>query len=547
MVRALLRTVIGGCAILAALATHAEGSGPPRDPILRQIVAIVERDFYSADVLRARDWPRLVKRADAALRRAHTPDARSAAIQALLAGLATSHTAYFARSDPRRADLAAIFQPVLERNAEHCPPERRPAFPIRSDEIGVWWERLGEAWFVAGLLDGGPAQQAGLLLGDEVVAADGEPFEPVEAFAGKATRSVRLSVRRQREGPLATHEVVVRSSEPLAAYAAATRKSAHVIERGAARIGYVRLWSGVGDAPAEARAGIRELNAKGVDGLVLDLREGWGGVPPDFVSIFDRAVPQLVTRTRDEELHFDGQVRTPAVVLINERVRSGKEVLAYAIRKHRLATLLGTRTPGALLPGTAYCLEDGALLYLAVGTITIDGEEREGRGIDPDIAVPFDVRYAAGRDAQLEAAVEHLAKRGSGAPTPDGFARRAQHEQGVGDDRAGNRRLHQHVLPGAQGSDRDDQLGEVAQRGVEQAPHGVARLGCHGFRGVTEQSRQRHDGQNRQREEQRVRFGLELRGDEYRGDEGDQPEQRIVKDLLKEQLHGFTLDALRSW
>jgi carboxyl-terminal processing protease len=183
-----------------------------------------------------------------------------------------------------------------------------------------------------------------------------------------------------------------------------------VIERGAAKIGYVRLWSGVGNAPAEARAAIRELNAKGVDGFVLDLREGWGGVPPEFVSVFDRAVPELVTRTRDEELHFDGQIRTPAIVLINERVRSGKEVLAYAIQKHRLATLLGTRTAGALLPGTVYCLDGGALLYLPVGTFTMDGEEREGRGIEPDIDVPFDVRYAAGRDVQLGAALDQLSQ-----------------------------------------------------------------------------------------------------------------------------------------
>ena len=63
-----------------------------------------------------------------------------------------------------------------------------------------------------------------------------------------------------------------------------------------------------------------------------------------------------------------------------------------------------------LLSGTAYCLPDGALMYLAVGTTSIDGEVREGQGVKPDVVVPFDLRHAAGRDAQLEAALERLAK-----------------------------------------------------------------------------------------------------------------------------------------
>ena len=117
--------------------------------------------------------------------------------------------------------------------------------------------------------------------------------------------------------------------------------------------------------------------------------------------------------------------------------------------------------------------------------------------------------------------------------------RRAQHEQRVGDNRAGDGRLHQHVLPGAQGGQRDDQFGQVSQRGVEQAADRIARLGRHGFGGVTQQRRQRHDGQDGQHEEQRVRFGLELRGGEHHGHEGQQPEQRVVTDFFEQLFHRF--------
>jgi hypothetical protein len=47
--------------------------------------------------------------------------------------------------------------------------------------------------------------------------------------------------------------------------------------------------------------------------------------------------------------------------------------------------------------------------------------------------------------------------------------------------------LHEHVLPGAQGGQRDDQLSEISQRGVQEPTGRVARLGRNGFSGVTQQ------------------------------------------------------------
>ena len=88
--------------------------------------------------------------------------------------------------------------------------------------------------------------------------------------------------------------------------------------------------------------------------------------------------------------------------------------------------------------------------------------------------------------------------------------RRAQHEQRVGDDRAGDRRLHQHVLARAQRGQRDDQLGQVSERRIEQPADRIAGLRRDGFGRMAEQCRQRHDRQHRQHEQQRVRLGHEL-------------------------------------
>lgn len=396
---------------LLALALAAGSAAAAEDPVLERVDAIVTQAFYSPDVLRERGWAKRVARADRQLARAKDTAARTAILRELLASLRTSHTDYFAQDDPRHADLAAIFARVLADPAR-CPHESpEPPPPVARTGIGAWWKQVDGRWFAASVFDGGIAQKAGVRSGDEIVTADGKPFEPVTSFAGRAGEHVALGVRHSRIAKLDTIVVVPQVEQPLALHAAATRDSARIVERGGKRIAYVHLWSGVGDAPAAAREAIRTLNAKSPDAWILDIRDGWGGVPPDFISVFDTRVPVLVTTPREgEAFHFDGQLRQPTVVLVNEGVKSGKEVLAHAIRKHRLATIVGSATPGALVAGTAYCLPDGALLYVATGITTIDGEVLEGHGVTPDVVVPFEQRWANGADPQLDAALELLAK-----------------------------------------------------------------------------------------------------------------------------------------
>jgi carboxyl-terminal processing protease len=63
-----------------------------------------------------------------------------------------------------------------------------------------------------------------------------------------------------------------------------------------------------------------------------------------------------------------------------------------------------------VVAGRAFLLPDDSLLLLAVADVTVDGERLEGVGVAPNIAVPFDVRYAAGADPQLEAAAADLVR-----------------------------------------------------------------------------------------------------------------------------------------
>ncbi|HEX2568643.1 MAG TPA: S41 family peptidase, partial [Polyangia bacterium] len=278
-------------------------------------------------------------------------------------------------------------------------------------------------WFIIGVLPQGPAAKAGLLTGDEVVAIAGHPVaaDLVGALAGTAGQNVVLTIRRQPQGPAMDVTIVPRKVQPMAAFREALGASARVIERGSARIGYLRVWSWTGDEmSAELRGAIGELNRQKLTGFILDIRDGWGGAPPWDLAIFDRRIPVLESRDRKGNVHrLDSQIRVPAVILINGGSRSGKEVIAFGAKKYGLARLVGEKTAGAVLPGTPFCLDDGALLYLAVASNTVDGEWLEGRGVAPDVEVPFDIRHAAGRDPQLEAAIRELTGTGTtGPPSP---------------------------------------------------------------------------------------------------------------------------------
>ncbi len=146
-----------------------------------------------------------------------------------------------------------------------------------------------------------------------------------------------------------------------------------------------------------------------VDGFVVDVRDGWGGADANYLRIFIRDLPLLESVARDGGTQpFDHQIRKPAVLLVNGGTRSGKETIAYGATKLGLARLVGERTAGAFMFGGPFCLSDGSLLLVAVSDARVDGERLEGRGVALDIEVPFDFRYAAGRDAQLARALDLL-------------------------------------------------------------------------------------------------------------------------------------------
>ena len=77
-------------------------------------------------------------------------------------------------------------------------------------------------------------------------------------------------------------------------------------------------------------------------------------------------------------------------MLVNRGTRCGKEVLAFGFKQNHLGEIIGTQTAGAVLAASAFLMDSGDLLLLAVADVAVDGQRLEGVGVRPTIKVPFD-------------------------------------------------------------------------------------------------------------------------------------------------------------
>jgi len=376
-------------------------------PLIGEVGRLVSRHFYNPGTVE-RLWAGARATHAAALPAEPTDEEIAAALDAMLAELGASHTGHYARDELAYYELLDIFaRDDWATRLERLFPEGEVAYT----GIGVVPRTLDGRVFLAGIYHGGPAARAGLQVGDEIVAAEGEPFDPIASFADKAGQPVMLTVRRVEDGPSFPVEVVPVRIRPNELFLDAMRASVRVIEREGRSLGYVRIWSYA--RRQYHRVLIEELaegRLKDVDGLVLDLRGGWGGARPDYVELFAGGAPMMTYTGRDgDETYASFRWRRPVVVLVDEGTRSGKEVVTFGLQRQGVP-VVGTRTAGALLAGRGFLLRDGSLLVLAGSDVRVEGERLEGRGVIPDIEVPFRLPYAAGRDPQLEAALAELAQ-----------------------------------------------------------------------------------------------------------------------------------------
>jgi len=390
--------------VLAAAPTASLAREEASAAVFDEAAGLVRTHFYDRK-MHGRDWDQLVARYRPRYLAAEGAKARSEAINALLAELEASHMIYATPDDPAYYQLADIFRFGLRRDLpKHFPNG------ISYPGIGIFTREIDGKTFVTGVMAGLAGEKAGLKVGDEIVSADGAPFQPVGSFRDKVGTTVRLAIRRERSGPETVVEIRPERIEPGKAFRRAMHDSARLIEANGKRIGYIRVWSYAGRDYQDIL--VDELSSgklKDADALIWDLRDGWGGARPHFLDVFNARAPDMTFTERSGKREFVSfRWRKPVAMLVNGGTRSGKEVLAYGFKTYGYGEVIGVRTAGALLAGRGYLLSDGSFLMVAVSDVAVDGMRLERTGVTPTLEVPFDIPYAAGSDPQLDKAVEVL-------------------------------------------------------------------------------------------------------------------------------------------
>lgn len=371
-----------------------------------EIWQICNENFYDPS-FKGINWTNIKYQYLPLIKKARSEDEFALLINKMLSELNTSHTHFYSKNDKEYFELMDLFQEVYSQEIEKFFPNKSITYP----DIGIFTKEIGNKVFIKGILEGSVAYKAKLLVGDQIISVDGERYHPIKSFLNKVGQKVTIKIQRRKDPNSQKNiKLIPVMVSPNKRFLEATKTSARIIKKSHYKIGYIHMWSFAGEEYYEL---LKEEIAVGkfskADALIIDLRDGWGGANPDYLNLFNRNIPIITFISRDKTKSiYDTQWRKPVVFLINEGTRSGKEILAYGVKKYNIGKLIGMRTAGAVCGGQPFILSDGSLLYLAVSDSLVNGIRLEGIGVEPDIEVPFPLEYSKGKDPQIEKAIDIL-------------------------------------------------------------------------------------------------------------------------------------------
>ncbi|MGZ9235293.1 MAG: S41 family peptidase [Anaerolineales bacterium] len=293
--------------------------------------------------------------------------------------------------------------------------------------IGAYVDTQGDFLTIVSPIEGSPAEQAGLLPGDKVIAIDGEDMTgvtPEEArlkVLGPEGTTVTLTVTREGE------------SEPLKFVITRAQITIHSAEGEMLEneIGYIDINTFGDRTTPELRNALDDLLKQNPVGIVIDLRNNPGGYLTTAVEVTSEFVDDGVVLY---EVYGDGRRDThrvlgngratdiPLVVLINEGSASASEILAGALQDYGRAKLVGVKSygKGSVQNWVPLSNNQGAARVTIAKWLTPNEQVIDNHvGLTPDVFVEITQEdFTAGRDPQLDVAMETLLAELNGNPIP---------------------------------------------------------------------------------------------------------------------------------
>jgi len=301
--------------------------------------------------------------------------------------------------------------------SEYFSPEAYSMFRVHTDGtfvgIGVVFEDKDTELTVVSTLPGSPAEAAGVMEGDIIVAVDGQALagmsseEASSLIKGEEGTMVLIRVKRG-EGEERDFNIERRKLElPVV--------TDEVLEAGGRRVGYISLVQFSEDSGDKVAGALEKLSAQGVEGVILDLRNNGGGLldeSVDVASVFieNGLIVSTVGRdgnTTEYEARGDANEKIELVVLVNGNSASASEITAGAIKDDGRGILIGEKTFGkGVVQQIVELSNGGAIKYTSAVYYTPDGTNINEVGIEPDIYVVDDPATEA--DEQLDRALAYF-------------------------------------------------------------------------------------------------------------------------------------------
>lgn len=283
--------------------------------------------------------------------------------------------------------------------------------------IGAWVDTTSDYLTIISPMPGSPAEKAGLQTGDKIFAIDGEDMTGIDAelvrkqVLGPAGSTVVLTILREGEEPFDVE--IVRASINVPGL------ESRILDN---NIGYIHLYIFGDDTRDELRTAIKNLQAQGMESIILDLRYNAGGYVTTAIDVASEFIDEGVVMYEE---FGDGERKTfaakrgglatdlPVVVLVNEGSASASEIVAGAIQDRGRGDLVGVATYGKGSVQVPTVLKDnqGAVRITIARWLTPDGRTIHEVGLTPDFVVQItDEDRQVNADPQLEKAIDILSQ-----------------------------------------------------------------------------------------------------------------------------------------
>ena len=266
---------------------------------------------------------------------------------------------------------------------------------IKGKYVGVGMviqKKVGEPLTVVSPIEDGPAYKVGIKPKDKVIEIDGESTynltseEASKRLKGKANTTVKVKVFREVNKMTKVFELKRETIE-------LKYVKSKMLDGG---IGYLRLTQFGDNVYPDMKKALEDLQAKGMKGLIFDLRSNPGGELGQSIKIASMFIEKgKIVSTRQKKGEESIYTREgkyfgdfPMVVLINGGSASASEIVSGALKDHKRATLIGEKTFGKGSVQTLLPLPDGDGIKITIAKYyTPNGISIDGTGIEPDTKI----------------------------------------------------------------------------------------------------------------------------------------------------------------